>query len=95
MFLLIKFRCPSSDCPCREWTGLTVLARDEKQDIKDWMDYVAQEIANRHLLTSPRCGERRCDIAIPLGSEERGTQAPYIGAPITDDDKLFDTPLEL
>lgn len=88
MFLQIQFKCNSSVCPCRDWTKLTVLSRDEKQDIMSWMLYVRQEVSNRHATLAPGCPRRTCDLAIPLGSKERGTEAERIGGPTADDDEL-------
>lgn len=86
MFLQVKWRCKGQCAASSSWQSVTVLSRDAKQDVVEWTEYARREIANRHAVIAPSCQCRTCDMAIPLGSEERGTQADRIGGPTPDDD---------
>lgn len=47
-----------------------VRARGEGEDIRSWMDVVAEKCGQRHAFLSPACLERKADIAIPAPIRE-------------------------
>lgn len=88
MFLTMRFRCSNPICSAHKWTPITITARRDGEHIINWMAYVKEQIRARHSLISPDCHGHTADFVIPMGSEERGTQAKHIGGATPDDDKF-------
>lgn len=86
MFLTVRYRCANPLCPAYSWQPLTVRARTT-ESVTDWMSYVRQQVGQRHAILSDGCCSK-FDLAVPLGSEERGTEAKMIGGATPDDDQF-------
>jgi len=49
-----------------ENAAVTVAYRRDGEDIRSWIEDVAQLVANHHRQRSPECTKRTCDLKIPL-----------------------------
>lgn len=58
------------DCRrCGVKKAVTVPARDPNEDVGKWLDTAMLYVARDHVLHSPLCPSRACDVKIPVAKD--------------------------